>query len=210
MIFDLTKNYVPESYVDSRDYRVFLRQLSSLITVFKYNIDHAINLYDPDECPDQLINLLGSMVGYLIVDTQEISISNKRKIIKDFPYAIQNRGGLLGIKLMIILCMNLCSTDSTTYFTDDDIDVNISDIEEGIIEINYPASIKDLVDWSLLEYVRPVGTSFIFTVSSIANSEESIEFRDKIHKYSHESKDPTIMDNTDTNFSTISPEQINE
>ena len=151
MIFDLTKAYVPESYIDSRDYRVFLRQLGTVLTVAKYNIDHFPDLYDADDCPEHLLPLLATMVGYKYRGS--LSVDSNRKIIKYFPYLIRNRGSELGIKLAVALSINT-DPSITKVYSMDSVIVE-SDPDSGVITIYYPR--VDVVDWELIEVVRPVG-----------------------------------------------------
>lgn len=172
MIFDLTKNYVPESYVDSRDYRVFLKQLGVLLSVFKYNIDHFTDLYSADECPDHLLPLLAKMVGYTYDD--EKSVANNRKIIKYFPYLIRNRGSETGIKLAVALSVNTTPGVSRSYSVSNIIIT--SDPENGLITVYYPR-VSD-VDWKkLITVVRPVGMRIKFIKSDIGRSVEELDLQ---------------------------------
>lgn len=210
MIFDLTRQYVPESYVDSRDYRVFLRQLNILLTSLKYNIDHTIDLYDADNCPDQLLDLLASMVGYVV--NEDISIKNRRKIIKSFPYICRNRGSLNGLTLAVILSMNICA-DSNQYFSEDNIDISVTDIENGIITVYYPDSVRDLINWSLVEYVRPVGMSIRYKSANVSSSSEELYLRDKTRVTNATNNtsivsDSDIIDNSELNYSINTKKEV--
>ncbi len=167
MIFDLTENYVPKAYVDSRDYRVFLRELGMLTTTFKYNIDHFPDLYDPETCPDHLLPLLAGMVGYTYNDAK--TVNSNRKIIKSFPALLRNRGSELGIKLAVILCLNT-TPGNVVAFPMSTIVVS-TDLETGLITIYYPNA--KVLDWSLIEVVRPVGMHYKLVPSDFGfNTEE--------------------------------------
>lgn len=171
MIFDLTKNYVPQSYVNSRDYRVFLRLLGMITTVLKYNIDHFPDLYDADNCPDHLLPLLASMVGYKY--KEEKSVSSNRKIIKYFPYLIRNRGSELGMRLAVALSVNTDPRADRSYPIDNIIIE--SDPKSGLITIYYPR--VDIIDWDLIEVVRPVGTRVKLVKSDIGRSTEELDLK---------------------------------
>lgn len=171
MIFDLTKDYVPQSYVESRDYRVFLRLLGILTTVMKYNIDHFPDLYDADNCPDHLLPLLASMVGYKY--KEEKSITSNRKIIKYFPYLIRNRGSEIGMKLAVALSINTDPKADRSYSIDNIIIE--PDPATGLITIYYPR--VDVIDWDLIEVVRPVGTRIKLIKADIGRSTEELDLK---------------------------------
>lgn len=171
MIFDLTRSYVPVPYVESRDYRTFLRQLGAEITVFKYNIDHLPDLYDADRCPAHLLPLLASMVGYTYNDNK--SIASNRKIIKYFPHLIRNRGSEIGIKLAVALSV-VTTPGVTTAYSTSNIIVSL-DVENGVIYVYYPD--EDVIDWGLVEVVRPVGMRIKFIRSDIGTSTESVKLK---------------------------------
>lgn len=183
MIFDLTKKYVPESYTNSRDYRVLLRQLSIITTIFKYNIDHYPDLYIADECPDHLLPLLASLVGYEYNDTK--SVLSNRKIIKSFPYLIRNRGSELGLRLAVTLCINTSPDVSRVYSSDSIIIVSrIVDEKDpssdrilpgGVITIYYPD--VEVIDWSLIEVVRPVGMRIQLVKSDVGKSSDELDVK---------------------------------
>ena len=151
MIFDLTKHYVPEVYSDSRDYRVFLHMAEILSTVIKYNADHFPDLYDPANCPDNLLPYLASMVGYEY--DYGLSVDDNRIIIKYFPFLIRNRGSEIGLKLAMSLSLNI-HTDINEYIILDDIQIEY-DYENGVITIYYPKNAE--IRKYLLEVVRPIG-----------------------------------------------------
>lgn len=171
MVFDLTKMYVPESYADSRDYRIFLRQLGVISTVLKYNIDKFTDLYDPEECPDHMLPLLATMVGYSY--KEEKSIKDSRKIIKYFPYMVRKRGSEEGIKLAAVISVNT-STGSTRSYSSSDIVVETR-VEEGLIRVYYPYT--ETVDWDLIEVVRPVGMRVETIPSDFAFLSEELDVK---------------------------------
>lgn len=171
MIFKLDKNYAPEVYRESRDYRVFLKLLGVLLSVFKYNIDSVPDLYSPDNCPDHLVNLLASMVGYKYNDG--ISIDNNRLIIKYFPYMIRRRGSREGLKLATALSLNTSDSASEAY-TLDNIIIEY-DFDTGMIKIYYPY--PDLLRKDLIEVVRPVGSFIKWVPSFISTNTDELDVK---------------------------------
>lgn len=199
MIFDLVNNYTPEAYSDSRDYRVLLRQLGFLTTVFKYNIDHFPDLYDADECPDHMLPLLASLVGYKYNDNK--SVKSNRQIIKNFPYLLRNRGSELGIRLATILSINTSPYVTRSYSSESI--VITTDVPTGVISIYYPDVEVD--DWSLIEVVRPVGTRFRLFPSDIGESTEELDLKVTARGIRHhEFYDKSRVDNSQVNYDDIS------
>lgn len=196
MIIDLTrKGFVPESYQDSRDYQVFLIQLSMLLTVFKYNIDNLATLYSPEDCPDDLLTLLSTMLGYKY--TEEKSISSNRKIMTYFPYLLRYRGSEKGIKLAIVLSINT-DPDITRPYSTDNIIIDV-DRQLGLIRIYYPN--VDVIDWTLIETVRPVGMRLKFIKSDIAKSKDELDLKVSATSYSHnEEYDKSTVDQSQVGF----------
>lgn len=200
MLFNLDRpGWVPEVYRDSRDYRVFLKLLGILLTIFKKNIDNFPELYSPDNCPDELLPLLAGMVGYPYDDG--ISVDDNRIIIKYFPYMLRYRGSEEGIKLATALSLNT-SDDKSHAYTLDSIIVEF-DPETGMITIYYPH--VDVLRKELLEFVRPVGTvlNLIPSYINMTNDELDIKVRvkaitEKYRKYRQEvDKSKVGLGNTD-------------
>ena len=59
-----SKNYIPSIMRQSRDMQIFCKLFDLLINHFKTNTDYWVSLIDFDECPDNLLPLLASYVGY--------------------------------------------------------------------------------------------------------------------------------------------------
>lgn len=182
MIIDLTKHYVPESYSDSRDYRVFLKLAGITTSVLKNNIDSFISLYSAENCPENLLPYLAELVGYKY--NNEINSDYNRVIIKYFPYLLRYRGSAEGFKLATALSLNT-DIDEDLNFSLDNILINV-DYEKAIITIYCPA--EDPIRHDLLESVRPLGMTInIITDASIINNTDEIETQVKaipvIEKY---------------------------
>lgn len=183
MIFRLDKNYAPEIYRDSKDYRVLLKLLGVLVSVFKINIDTMPDLYSPDRCPDHLVHLLADMVGYKYNDS--ISIDNNRLIIKYFPYMIRRRGSRQGLKLATALSLNTSESASEAY-TLDNIVIEY-DFDTGMIKIYYPHS--ELLRRDLIEAVRPVGSFVYFIPSFISDNVDELDVKASVRVETEEYDD---------------------
>ena len=75
-----------------------------LINSYKTNTDYWVSLIDFDSCPNQLLPLLASYVGYKY-DYSE-SYDTNRLIIKHYPEMIRNRGCKVGMSLATALSVN--------------------------------------------------------------------------------------------------------
>lgn len=172
MIFKLNQGgYVPESYRDSRDFRVFLKLLEVLTSVTKSNIDSLVSLYSPADCPDNLLPLLADMLGYEY--DSGLSVESSRTILKYFPYLIRYRGSEEGIKLATALSLNTSSSASQAY-TLDSILVEF-DYDTGLIKIYFPHT--DLFNKDLLEVVRPVGSFIKFIPSTTSDNLDELDVK---------------------------------
>lgn len=201
MIFDLTRDYVPDAYIDSRDYRTFLRQLGVLTSVFKYNIDHFPDLYSPEECPDHMLPLLATMVGYNYKDSRPID--GNRKIIKYFPYLIRNRGSETGLRMASILSINIDSGKDMSYSVSNII-IEV-DVDSGVINIYHPRD--SIIDMELIEVVRPVGMRLNFIPTDFAFLTDELGLKSKVriitkHKYFDQSLVGSSQVGFDTNEDT--------
>lgn len=171
MIFRLDKDYAPESYRDSRDFRVFLKLLGALLTTFKYNIDTFPSLYSAEDCPDGFVEYLADMVGYDYNEGR--TISDNRIIVKYFPYLLRNRGSVTGIKLATALSLNTSEERDQAYSLDKII-VDF-DYDQALIKIYCPY--PELIDKELIEAVRPVGCTIEFIKSTISRSNEELDLK---------------------------------
>lgn len=170
MILDLTKNFVPESYSDSRDYRVFLRLASILLSVLRDNISGTPLTYSAEDCPREMLSLLADMVGYKYVDSRDVE--SNRMIIKYFPHLIRYRGSRVGVKIAAALSIN--SMDEAPQNSLDSIIVEY-DYENAIIKIYFPET--DILSRDLIEAVRPAGSRVKTVPSSISKSTDEIDVR---------------------------------
>jgi len=177
-MINLTKHFVPEVYSDSRDFRVFLRIIEVLVNSLKYNIDHFLDLYDPEDCPENLLPLLAGMVGYEY--DNGIPVDNNRVIIKYFPYLIRNRGSEAGIKLATALSLNMYNSLDDNSIVAEEIDVAF-DYEKGIIYIYYPKGFE--IRKYLIEVVRPVGMTIEMIPVDKVKTKEELDVKADINIY---------------------------
>lgn len=174
-MINLVKGYVPEVYSESRDYRVFLRLLSVLISVLKDKVDRVPTLYSSDECPKDLLYLLADMVGYSL-DSSRTTQSN-RMIISNYPVMLRNRGSRTGLKMAAALSLN--SKSSSPSYSLDNILIEY-DFDKGLIKIYYPSG--EELDFDLIEAVRPVGSRIQYIASTIRKNTEEVDVKVDVFK----------------------------
>ncbi len=181
-----SKNYVPLVYRNSRDYQAILKLFDLIINAIKSDIDNFVSLINPDRCPDHMLPLLASYVGY-DYDTKE-SIEANRLIIKYYPYLIHNRGSETGITLATALSVNAIGSvediESLSMFHIEYQKEN-NKINIYIYYPNYLSKIRDLI-----EVVRPAGVRVELIPANPINTIDKIE----VHDYIKNSREPYSQD----------------
>lgn len=170
-----SKNYIPWVLRSSRDMQAFCKIFDLLINHFKTNADYWVSLIDFDECPDHLLPLLASYVGYKY-DYEE-SYSTNRLIIKHYPQMIHNRGSEIGISLATALSVNaLGEIDKIEALSMFHIEY-VSKDSKIKIYIYFPSNLSKIRD--LIEVVRPAGCGIELVPADIIQTIDGI----KIHSY---------------------------
>lgn len=167
-------NFAPKVFSRSRDYQVLLKLFEIVACVTKSDADNMINLLSADKCPDHMLPLLASYVGYEYDYNQ--SYDANRTIIRYYPQLIRNRGSERGIRLAAALSVNAIGAI-------DDIELlslfKIEYVEkDGKINVyiyypNYMSKIRDLI-----EVVRPAGVRVELIPAEPIVSEEKIQLKD--------------------------------
>lgn len=95
-IFRLQNN-VPDVYVNkSRDFQIFCRLVDLYFATTKNGADGVLKTLSATTCPDNLLQLLQSKVGYVSYDIT-VYTEQLRKILDVFPYLIKQKGTYAGI-----------------------------------------------------------------------------------------------------------------
>lgn len=166
-----SKNYVPWVLRQSRDFQSFCKLFDLLVNNFKTSADYWTSLIDFDSCPDRLLPLLASYVGYNYDYTE--SYDSNRTIIKHFPNMIRNRGSLLGMSIATALSVNTLGTadkiEALNMF-------RIESVTEGNkikIYIFFPSKLNKIRD--LLELTRPAGCGLELVAADLIATVDGIE-----------------------------------
>lgn len=177
-----SKNYIPWVVRQSRDVQALCKVFDLLINSFKTNSDYWTSLIDFDTCPDNLLPLLASYVGYKYDYTE--SYDTNRIIIKHYPEMIRYRGSEIGIALATALSVNaLGEIDKVEALSMFNIDYQQTDTKVCIY-IYFPSNLTKIRD--LIEVVRPAGCALELIPADVIQTLDGI----KIHSYEHGTKFP--------------------
>lgn len=177
-----SKNFLPWVVRQSRDMQAICKILDLLINSFKTNSDYWVSLVDFDSCPDRLLPLLASYVGYKYDYTE--SYDTNRLIIKHYPNMIRNRGSEIGLSLATALSVNaLGEIDKVEALSMFHIDYKQSDTSIKIY-IFFPSNLSKIRD--LIEVVRPAGCGLELIPADIIQTIDGIQ----IHSYEYGTKYP--------------------
>lgn len=158
-IFRLQNN-VPDVYVNkSRDFQIFCRLVDLYFATTKNGADGVLKTLSATTCPDGLLQLLQSKVGYVSYDVTVYS-EQLRKILDVFPYLIKQKGTYAGIYKTVGLFLRI-NNINTKYQVD-------------IINKNFVKITSNVPNWSAVfnKYYRKNNNKFI-KLSLIAPEYES-------------------------------------
>ena len=156
---------VPECYLQSSDFRFFLKWFDYALTKTQYDTSNMMDLYDPLRCPKDLLWLLGDTMGYQYDD--RLCAAFNRFAMLFFMSLIKYKGSKTGVTLAAEV--NLKQKDINSYGEENQInydrleDTSIpansvyveSNVENGYIDVVYFTDEKPID--SCIEYVRPLG-----------------------------------------------------
>lgn len=186
-IFRLQNN-VPDVYVNkSRDFQIFCRLVDLYFATTKNGADGVLKTLSATTCPDGLLQLLQSKVGYVSYDVTVYS-EQLRKVLDVFPYLIKQKGTYAGIYKTVGLFLRI-NNINTKYQVD-------------IINKNFVKITSNVLNWSTVfnKYYRKNNNKFI-KLSLIAPEYESSKtyyfFDVTYNKYI---KLSTIPSNWQTNY----------
>lgn len=167
---------VPEAYLESNDFRLFLNWIWNCLHKFKYDTEHLIDIYDPMKCREELLWMLGDTIGYKFDD--RLPTSFNRLVILNFMNMIKKKGSKSGVTFAAEL--NLAQFNLISYgsgYEDEDgnvvpgkeilynrledtsVPVNAvyvnPNVGAGYIDVVYFSTDKPID--ACIEYVRPLG-----------------------------------------------------
>lgn len=162
---NLTDIPIPEIYLESEDFRFFLKWFEAAITRLQFDTENIIDLYDPQRCPKNLLWMLADTMGYKY--DGRLSPAFCRLVLLYFMSMIKYKGSKSGVTLAAEV--NLAQFNLQDYakekailknrLEDTSIPVNsvyvTAHTSKGYIDVVY-FSTKIPID-ACIEYVRPLG-----------------------------------------------------
>ena len=156
---------IPEIYLESFDFRFFLRWFESVISKTRFDTENILDLYDPQRCPEHLLWMLGDTMGYKY--DSRLSPAFCRLVLLYFMSMIRYKGSKSGVTLAAEV--NLAQFNIQEYGQEKDIlknrleDTSIpvnsvyvtAHTPEGFIDVVYFSDRKPID--ACIEYVRPLG-----------------------------------------------------
>ena len=176
MITDIleSKNFMPQVMRRSRDMQALCKILDLLINNYKTNVDYWTSLIDFNTCPDHLLPLLASYVGYKY-DYAE-NYDTNRLIIKHYPEMIRLRGSELGISLATALSVNaLGDIDKVEALAMFRLDYQQTE-NKLYIYVYFPSNLSKIRD--LIEVVRPAGCGMQLVAADVIQTLDGIAISD--------------------------------
>ena len=162
---DIKNIPVPNVFLESADFRFFLKWFDYALNRIQYDTNNLMDLYDPLRCPKELLWMLGDTMGYQYDD--RLCTAFNRFALLFFMSLIRNKGSRTGVTLAAEV--NLKQKDINKYgeenqinydrLEDTSIPVNSvyveSHVDDGYIDVVYFTDEKPID--SCIEYVRPLG-----------------------------------------------------
>lgn len=152
------QNNVPYYYVNnSRDFQLFCRLYDVAFTSAKCDIDNIISVTDSYECPDRLLEVIATRVGFF--HARSVPADALRMILRAFPYIMKHKGTEGAIEDCINLFLRYNKAQDAKYslqYEDENIILTLETTfgNEYILDI-------------LLSYVIPTGCYLIYQIASI-------------------------------------------
>lgn len=151
--------------MESWDFRFFLEWFSTCLEKIKYDHEHAVDLYDPLRCPEQLLWMLADTMGYKF--DNRLPSSFCRLVLTYFMPMIRLKGSKDGVTLAAEV--NLAQFNIIQYGMEksilynrlEDTSVPVNSVyvtpfvDKGYFDVVYFST--DVPVDACIEYVRPLG-----------------------------------------------------
>lgn len=176
------KNNVPDVYPnESRDFQLICNVFDLTQNSIKYDIDSMLDILDTDLCPEKLLPLLQTKLGF--ISNYNLSAKQLRTVLKAFPYLIKNKGSTKGIQQTIqtfLKTQNIFGNVQIDYTNKQD----NAGILNNIYEVNIGLQTK-LLDVSLLtellRFIIPAGYILKYYFYRPMNWETIVDEKDTIN-----------------------------
>ena len=108
------KDLVPDVYEStSRDFQLISNLKTCVFSATKEDIDSIVDIISTEHCPDSLLPLLQSRLGF--ITDKEFDNRTLRIALSVFPYLIKNKGTLKAIKQAVYAFLKINNLNTRTY-----------------------------------------------------------------------------------------------
>lgn len=171
-----SRQNVPEVFLSSRDYHVFLRLLDLMLNDEKSDVDNLVGGLNADKCPSELLPLLASYVGYEY--DHSLTYDTNRMIIKYYPEMLRLKGSEKGLALACAIAFQSAGfldsiQDAMKYIN---IVKDTNDPNTIFVYLGFSTIVPKLFD--LIEAVRPIGMSIQIKPSNSVRVADEIRLSD--------------------------------
>lgn len=190
---------VPDVYLESRDFKVFLKLLEIIKSTTQEDLNSWIKLYSPLDCNFKFLEYLAEFVGYKY-DTS-LSVAESRIIISNFVNLIKNRGSKLGFSRAISVLINarLASDPTNSEYLEAVNQLGFLEVyfdnESGITSLYFPKEIE--YNYNILNYIRPIGTYIDLVKADIPEPESDIAINTVVETDINRNFKPYILKNVE-------------
>lgn len=156
---------VPDVYREqSRDFQLFSRLYDLVFQASRFSIDSMEQISDTRRCQDTLLPLIATKVGFFT--DIKLTTDAHRRVLCAFPYIINHKGSIEGLKLTINLLSFLMNTK-----------IEILEFKEDrsrlTLKFEYSSPDFELLK-DIIEYIRPTGCIIDFLIELKMSVKESV------------------------------------
>lgn len=148
------ESFVPGIYVKkSRDFQMFCKVLEIATNNVKFNADTITDIYDPFKCNNRMLELLCTLYNYQ--PRRDVSDTDLRTILANYPYLIKHKGTKKGIEAAVSLAVKLTGKSLSWHCDIETKDNSGNSIHKVIVTISDKYDERYLKEF--MELVLPVG-----------------------------------------------------
>ena len=191
-------NNVPDTYVSqSRDFQLLCALFDLVQNSTKHQIDTIVQTLNTAMCPDVLIPLLRTKLGFFVKDSSYYTVDALRLILSVFLDVCRYKGSRLGIQYAANTFVKLLRIDENCRITINSIDGD-KDKYKVILRCNSPMRDTRILD-DILNYIMPSGYIVIYQqVHQDPRKESIITVSHDVSFINEKSSEVVQQPNTDT------------
>ena len=199
-----TQHHVPDVYVKgSRDFQLFCNLFDCINSGIKFDIDSIPYILDTNQCNERLIPYLQTKLGFWT--KEKISAEKLRIILKGFPYAVKNKGSIIGIEQAVQIFLKVINIKTSVH-------IEIINIPQNSTESAYTVVIgteKYLGDTTILDeilkYIIPAGYGIRYVFYADTTFESGIEHADSVKVVTGE---PSLLSAVNTTYTDVNGNKL--